>query len=292
MFVLSIQYLVKYGKGVATMNYFTINFENCKQDGLCATECPSGIIRWQSKGSYPVVHEGSEQFCLQCGHCIAICPKGAISWSFSDPQDCPPIQTETIPSVGQIEHMLKSRRSIRSFQKNTIDHQLLQRLIDTASYAPSGHNLQPVHWIVVENPAEVQKLASLVVDWMRYMIAHKPEVANSLAFPYIVNYWEKGFDKVCHNAPHLIIAHAPKKIASSTTDCVIALTYLDMAAFAMGIGTCWAGYFTTAANVYPPLAEALEIPEDHRVPGALLLGYPQYKYRRIPRRNEPKVSWR
>lgn len=274
------------------MNNFTINFDKCKQDGLCAMECPSGIIRWPGKGSYPVIPEGSEQFCLKCGHCVAICPEEAFSWSFSDPKDCHPIQTKSIPAFNQIEHMLKSRRSIRSFQKNTIEHQVLQSLIDTARYAPSGHNLQPVNWIVVENPEEVKKFAGLVVEWMRYMIEHKPEVAHALAFPYIVDFWKKGFDKVCHNAPHLVVAHAPKKVASSTTDCVIALTYLDIAAYTMGIGTCWAGYFTTAANVYPPLMEALEIPEDHRVPGALLLGYPRYKFRRIPNRKMPTVTWR
>lgn len=274
------------------MNHFTIYYDKCKQDGLCAAECPSGIIRWQGRGSYPEIPEGSEQFCLKCGHCVAICPHEAVSWSFSDPKDCPPIRKEAMPSFMQIEHMLKSRRSIRSFQKNAIDHQILQRMIDTAGYAPSGHNLQPVNWIIVENPEEVKRLASLVVEWMKYMMEIKPEVAHSLAFPHIINYWEKGFDKVCHNAPHLVVAHGSKKIASSTTDCVIALTYLDIAAYTMGIGTCWAGYFTTAANVYPPLKEALEIPEDHRVPGALLLGYPQYQYRRIPSRNKTKVTWR
>lgn len=274
------------------MNYFTISFDKCKQDGLCAGECPAGIIRWEGKGSFPTIPAGGEKFCLQCGHCIAICPAAAIGWSFCPPEECPPVQQEALPSSTQIEHLLKARRSIRAFKDSTIDRRVLQKLLETAAYAPSGHNLQPVNWIVVEKPAEVRRLAGLVVDWMKYMIKNKPETAQALAFPHIVHYWDQGHDRVCHHAPHLLAAHAPKKVASSATDCVIALTYLEIAAYAMGIGACWAGYFTTAANVYPPLTEALGIPEDHRVPGTLLLGYPLRTYRRIPKRNAPKITWR
>ena len=289
---LLIHIFTKCEKGVLIMNYFTISFDKCKQDGLCARECPAGIIRWEGKGTFPALIPGSEKFCLCCGHCVAVCPAGACSWSFCRPEDCPPIQRETLPSFAQMEHLLKARRSTRAFREDTVDRATWQKLLEVAAHSPSGHNLQPVHWIVVEKPEEVQRLAALVVQWMQYMMENQPETAQTLAFPYIVQAWERGLDRVCHGAPHLVIAHTPRKVASSTTDGVIALTYLEMAAQALGLGTCWAGYFTTAANTYPPLREALAIPEDHRVPGTLLLGYPRHLYRRIPKRRGPQVTWR
>lgn len=37
------------------------------------------------------------------------------------------------------------------------------------------------------------------------------------------------------------------------------------------------------------LIEALGIPPDHRLYGAMVVGYPKYSYRRIPPRNQVKV---
>jgi nitroreductase len=72
----------------------------------------------------------------------------------------------------------------------------------------------------------------------------------------------------------------------------IALTYLELAAFGFGMGGCWAGYFNAAAQAYPKMIEALGLPEGHACMGAMMLGYSQVKYQRIPLRNEPKVSFR
>ncbi|MBW2618220.1 MAG: ferridoxin, partial [Deltaproteobacteria bacterium] len=55
---------------------------------------------------------------------------------------------------------------------------------------------------------------------------------------------------------------------------------------------CWAGYLYTAINAYPPLAEALGLPVDHKAYGALMIGYPVFKYHRLPLRNQPRVNWR
>jgi hypothetical protein len=48
----------------------------------------------------------------------------------------------------------------------------------------------------------------------------------------------------------------------------------------------------TAANFWPPMAEALELPEQHVSFGAMIVGYPKFKYQRLPLRKEPKISWR
>jgi nitroreductase len=104
--------------------------------------------------------------------------------------------------------------------------------------------------------------------------------------------WDKGKDQILRGAPHLIVVHSQADLPFAEADCVIALTYLELYACAKGLGTCWAGYLTAATNFHEPLAPALGLPQGHKCFGAVMLGYPQYKYTRIPVRSAPVVIWR
>ena len=45
---------------------------------------------------------------------------------------------------------IRNRRSIRKFTKEPVSHELLSRIVETASYAPSWKNTQIVRYIAVE----------------------------------------------------------------------------------------------------------------------------------------------
>ena len=93
-------------------------------------------------------------------------------------------------------------------------------------------------------------------------------------------------------ALHIAVAHAPRLYGPIGQEAsIIALTYLELAAYSLGVGACWAGYFEMAAVNYAPLQKALGIPEGNRPYGAMMLGYPKYKYSRIPLRKEIDVKW-
>jgi hypothetical protein len=53
---------------------------------------------------------------------------------------------------------------------------------------------------------------------------------------------------------------------------------------------CWWSLIS-AVNGYAPLFKALELPADHKAFGAVMVGYPKLRYRRLPLRNEPQVSY-
>jgi nitroreductase len=108
----------------------------------------------------------------------------------------------------------------------------------------------------------------------------------------VVAAWERGQDRVLRGAPHLIVAHGPKALPSAQSACIIALTYLELAATALGLGACWAGYFNAAASFYGPMMEVLNLPEGHQSFGAMMVGHRKYDYHRLPLRNEARVVWR
>ncbi|OPY58543.1 MAG: Ferredoxin-1 [Pelotomaculum sp. PtaU1.Bin035] len=273
-------------------NLFEIDPNKCKHDGICVAACPSKLITLNEEDKLPIPIDRAEKQCFNCGHCVAVCPYGAFTLNTMDPEECAPVNKKLLPTADQAKLFLTARRSIRTYKTQPVDRATLSEIIDTARYAPTGHNLQPVNWLVIEDAGEISRLAGLVIDWMRYMIKEQPDIAKSMHLKRFVADWDNGDDKICRGAPHVIVAHAPKAIASAQSACTIALTYLELAAFSKGLGACWAGYFGAAASHYPPMAEALNLPDGHQCFGAMMVGYPQYRYHRIPLRKKAAITWR
>jgi nitroreductase/NAD-dependent dihydropyrimidine dehydrogenase PreA subunit len=265
------------------MALFEIDPDKCLRDGICVAECPRFIIGAAGEDAIPSPIAGAEELCINCGHCVAVCPTAAFSLRGMAPEQCPPAPSDLLPTAEQVEAFLRARRSIRTYQKRLVPPEMLARLIDIARYAPTGGNSQPVEWLVIYDPADVRRLAGIVEDWMLQSPTGRP-YANSLPRAAV-----RGVDLICRGAPHVVIAHTP---AGRETDGVIALEYLELAAFSQGLGPCWGGFINGAARSWPPAQEFLALPEGRMCSGAMLLGYPVYKYRRLPLRKEARVVWR
>jgi len=272
------------------MTIFSVDQEKCKKDGICVAECPLSVIEMEDKDEFPSPVDGAESLCVNCGHCVAVCPHGAISLKMMKTEECIPVQKELLPGPDQVEHLLLSRRSIRSYKNQAVERAVLAKLIDIARHAPSGSNRQPVNWLVIEDKGEVKRLSGIVIDYFRYLLKENP--GFPLRIDRVIDRWEKGKDPVCRDAPHVVVAHAPEASLVPSIDCTIALTYLELAAFSMGLGACWAGYFYFAATNFSPMIQALSLPEGHKAFGAMMIGYPRYQYHRIPLRNKPSITWR
>lgn len=264
----------------------------CNKDGICVSECPSKILRMNRDSGFPEPVPGFEEICIRCGHCVAVCPTGAFSLSWLSPTECPPVNPALEITPEQAEQFLRSRRSIRVFKEAPLDRPTLERLVGIACCAPSAKNIQPWNWVLVEKKADVDRLDEILVDWMRAVMAGNPKVAEMLRFPRIVSLWEKGEMRILRNAPHLLVVHVDRTWPFGVEDAALALGYLELFAPVLGFGATWSGYFTSAYNAYPPLAEALPVPPGQKVVGAMMLGRPKWKYHRLPKRTPPKIAWR
>jgi len=274
------------------MSLFNIDQDKCERDGLCVECCPVRAIEMKDEDAFPTPAANAEEICINCGHCLAICPQGALSLKTMPVEQCSILDKNLIPGADQIRQLLQARRSIRSYQPEPVPHEQLADLIDLARYAPTGTNKQQVYWTVFENPAEVRQLSALVVDWARLLIEKIAGTPLAGLLERLTIAWDQGQDRILYRAPHLIVVHFPADMPFAQTDCIIALTYLEIYAAALGLGTCWAGFLTAAANTYPPLVQALGLPAGHQCAGAVMLGRPAHQYSRIPQRNAPQVAWR
>ena len=273
------------------MKTFTIDLEKCNKDGICAMDCPSNVIQLDSPDEFPRPSQDFEEYCLECGHCTAVCPTGAFSLNWLSPGQCKPIRKELVLSEQQTEQFLRSRRSIRHFKDKPVEDDKLEKLLEIACYAPTAKNNQPWHWIVVREAAETRRYAAMVIEWMRSVINQSPEQAEIRGFPRVVSAWDGGEERICRGAPHIIVVHCEKEYGFGAEDSALALSYLELYAPAIGLGSCWGGYFYSAVNAYPKLFEALGLPADHRACGAVMVGYPQLRYQRMPLRKKPRVSY-
>lgn len=273
------------------MELFEVNKSTCIRDGHCVASCPAALISFP-KGEYPRPIDGAEDLCIRCGHCVAVCPTASLSHREMPVESCPPVRPDLRLTIDQCEHFLRARRSIRAYKKQAVPQDALRRLIDLASHAPTGHNSQCVEWLVLSDREELHKLASIVADWMRWMIAQMREYALSMHMDRTLSGWEAGRDVFLRNTPALVIAHAEKDNRMAPAACTIALTQLELAATALGLGGCWAGYFMAASSFFPPMTEALQLPAGHQCFGSLMLGYRKYDYHRLPLRLAPRITWR
>ncbi len=272
------------------MSLLTIDHELCQKDGICVAECPGQLISMNKE--FPEIEKENEAFCIDCGHCVAICNKGALSLQSLKPEQCLPFKKELKLSEEHVEHFLRSRRSIRKYKDKTVDRNTLEKLIEIAGYAPTASNKQPIKWMVIYEKEDVAKIAGMVIDWMKHMIQEMPDVANEMRLPRIVAHFEAGNERICRSAPHLVFTYAENIHSYAATDCATALGYLELAMPSFGLGGCWAGYVNVVANVWPPLIEMLGLPENHKAHGAMMIGYPKYRYHRMPLRNERSIVWK
>ncbi len=273
------------------MDLIEVNKETCNQDGLCAAVCPGDLISLV-KGGFPEPVAAADEFCIRCGHCVAVCPTGSLTHKDMPVEQCPPVNKNLALTPEQCEHFFRSRRSIRAYKNKAVSREAVGRLIDIARYAPSGHNSQCVEWTVIGERKEMDKLAGIVIDWMRRVIDEMPELAAAVHMDRTVARWEGGSDVIFRGAPMLVLTHADQQLRPAPAACTIAMAYLELAAPTMGMGGCWAGYFMAAAGGYPPLQQALALPEGHLCFGAMMLGIPKFTYQRLPLRNAPRIRWR
>ena len=276
------------------MKLLDIDREKCKKDGICVSVCPGNIIRLKDEDGYPeMIHDGDE-FCIACGHCVSVCPNDALRHHAIPIEDCAPIKKELIINEEQAVQFLRSRRSIRIYRNKPVETEKIQRLIEIARYGPTGANTQMIEWVVFNDKEKVSRIARLVVEWIRDILEKKPE---NPPFPIdrlrlFLEAWDAGFDGILRNAPALVIAMASEEAGSGMVDTTILLSYLELAAPALGLGACWAGLLKRALLNLPSLREIAGLSDGYPHYYPMMLGYPKYKYYRLPERKPPKITWK
>lgn len=272
------------------MRSITIDQDACTCCGACARVCVMGVLT-QEEGTVPNIDATLP--CLRCGHCYSVCPSSAIIPSY--PHVLIPSEEDVIgiADKDELSRHLKSNRSIRFFHDTPVSIDVIEDLLDVCRFAASGENTRPVRWVVVNDPARVQAFSAGCIEWLMTIPDDHPlkSFADALLLAQ-----RKQKDLISRGAPAIIIACVQKQHINEQTslislvDCIIALTHLDILSSSFGLGTCWDGFASIFVSMNPELAKPFDIPDELVFEYAMMIGYPDVSYVRIPPR-DPAQIW-
>jgi nitroreductase/NAD-dependent dihydropyrimidine dehydrogenase PreA subunit len=272
------------------MTSILVDQDLCTRCGICSGVCVMGVIDPCDENSPPKVNDVNAGMCIGCGHCEVHCPTRALLLNECTDEKVNLPAGAGIIAPEEMGYYLKKRRSVRHFSKDLVPKEKILEVLDIARYAASAGNGQPVEWIVVHDPEKVKKIAGLTIEWMKTLVNSDHPMSGYI--PMLIGAWESGRDVICRGAPHLVVATIPDGNPMAQTDAIIALTHVDIAAPAFGIGTCWAGFVAMATASYEPLRKEFGISAGRKSAYVLMFGTPRYGIYGIPRRKPLKLAWR
>jgi nitroreductase len=186
-----------------------------------------------------------------------------------------------------IIEIIKTRRSVRDYKEDPVSDEDIKFLIDCAKYAPSGMNMQPWSFLVIQNKEVINKLSE---DGKKAMIPLAEQIVNNPnKAPGFISFLKTKGTSLFYNAPLLVIILGNKKSVTADWDCAMAAQNMMLAAHSKGIGSCWIGLVMPALMDEKILKE-LGAPPCYKAVAPLIFGYPRGETV-MPGRTEPEVKW-
>lgn len=264
---------------------FRVDEARCNRCGLCATDCPAGIITLAGD-QVPRLLPDQESTCFRCQHCLAVCPTGALSIDGRDPAASQPLAEDLLPTLDQMDLLVRSRRSVRRYRDENVDPALVRRLLESLEYAPTGRNCRELKFTVIQDRAVMAGLRARTMAALVQALEAGRLEGNSAYLARMVTLWrDHGQDAIFRGAPHLLLVSTPPDSVTPLQDVPLTLAYFELLARSAGVGTLWLGLLTRVLDLLPELKAQLRLPAGH-VYYAMLFGYPAVRYQRTVQRGQ------
>lgn len=187
-----------------------------------------------------------------------------------------------------------TRRSTRKYLDKEVSQELLEKIIETGRYAPSGGNSQSNHFLVIQNKQIIDHLVKMVERAFSQM-----EITENMyrSLQNSINLSKKGGYVFCYNASVLIIVANKKDYGNNQADCALALENMMLEANELDLGSCYINQLKWLNEDQKILSylQSLGMNEDERVYGSLIVGYPDTNdgkpLRKVLPRKGNEVTW-
>lgn len=197
---------------------------------------------------------------------------------------------------------IAKRQSVRQYSDKKISKENIEEILEAGRIAPSWMNVQPWHFIVVEDE-ETKTLLSVSAKYQKqikeasHVIVLLGDFAawNNKNFGKILT--EKGMpeDSVQHILSDKGYNPAQNSsailMARTMEQCSYAMAFMDLQAQSLGIDCCIIGAFANeltgfTPDVYETVKEKLNVPDSAMIAGMLTLGYRKDGVKNLPKRRK------
>jgi len=192
----------------------------------------------------------------------------------------------------EIFEAINTQRAMRRLKPDPVPDDLIWKVLEAATRAPSGGNRQPWNFLVVRDPEKKRKIAEWYLDsWnksyglIKQAAMASPETAKTYASAeYLANHLAE--------VPVLIIATVNNAgvapVSPPGASIYPAVQNLMLAARALGLGTC----LTTLHRTHEAeVKQLLGISENVETMALIPLGWPKGKFGAGPRLPVDKVTY-
>lgn len=162
---------------------------------------------------------------------------------------------------------LHGRRAVRAYADAPPSPEQLDAVLEAATWAPSGMNLQPWRFYLVEGRPALKAISDKAkvhaLDGLQGR-AESQALRGMLEAPDF---------NLFYDAPALIIICSAEEGEMALKDCCLAAGALMLAAFAEGLGTCWIG-LAEGWLARPEARRWLGLPDTVRPVAPIIIGVP------------------
>ena len=252
---------------------FEVDKEKCVHCGLCIQDCSAKALKFNDD-KFPEI---DEKKCFKCQHCLAVCPVGAISVCGKNPENSDKIYAQ---NPDMILNLIKSRRSFRHYKQENLSSSKMDKLKEMLKYVPTGVNYHKLHFAFIDDIEVMNEFRSYVNQKILDALTKKPVKAIANKFSRYSKAFLNGEDIVFRGAPHMLVVSTPVDAPCYNVDPMIALSYFELYAQSMNIGTCWCGLAEFCLIIMPELSDYLKIPQGYKASYVMLFGEPDIRFAR------------
>jgi len=160
---------------------------------------------------------------------------------------------------------ITSRRSIRKFKALAVSDESIETILRAAMQAPSAHNMQPWHFVVIR----MHEILSTIADFHPYA-------------------------EMLHEAPLAIAVCGDCQIESNegyiALDCAAATQNILLTAKALDLGSVWLGLYPRTDRMNE-LKKLIELPEQIIPISLVAIGYPNEQKHPVDRYQPDRVHF-
>jgi nitroreductase len=184
----------------------------------------------------------------------------------------------------EVFEAIHGRRSVRAYTGEPVDDARIRRLLQAAVQAPSATNAQPWSFAVVQDQATLRRYSD---RGKRLLLARSGGDPTAGRYRQMLENPE--FD-IFYAAGTLIVICARPDSTWAQADCWLAAQNLQLAAHALGLGTCCIGFALGILNE-PDVKGELGIPADVAAIAPLIVGTPRALPPPVPRAEPVIRGW-